>query len=473
MVVAALVVATATQGAFSQPGKVRVGVKTNVPLTPEVVKELANYGQVGHRMWKLNLAEMRVDADKLAQLTSLNIVQSVEPEQRVVLHKNAVTPVTGFTDGTSSWDLDIIDVTEYGDTRVVSQDGAGVYVAILDTGLDRNWRDYFPEARVATDLATAFTGGANERSPWDDKGHVANNGNRWDKDTHGHGTHVASTILGYSFSGAGSPETVNGVAPNATIIPVKVLNENGYGSNLDIVAGLYYVGLLRESGTVTAPIVVNMSLGVLRPSQNLEDAVDYAISQGVIVVASAGNEGQVGMGWPGAYPQVISVAASGWQGAWLPLFNGAFWRNDVPEESGSSSESFIVFFSSRENDSLVPGYDQELDIAAPGLWILGPWSINGGANPPWWAHNSFGEYYFLAGTSMAAPHVAGVAALMLQKNPNLDQDDVEAILKGSALPIPAGSYVDPAIGVENVWGSGAGEQGAGLLQADAALAATP
>ena len=476
--------AFAFQGSAGQaaaPSTIRVDVKTSVPLTQAVVRELANYGQVRHKMWNLNMVDMRVDSGSLGRLRSLDIVQYVEPEQQVVLYER--TPVSSsaptgavadFSGGTSTWDMDIIDVTDSASgTRVVPYDGAGVYVAVVDTGLVNNWRDYFPADRVDTELATAFTGGANERSPWDDKGRAANNDNKWDKDIDGHGTHVTSTILGYSFAGAGSSETVNGVAPKATIIPVKVLNQNGYGSNLDIVAALYYVGWLRESGTVTAPIVVNMSLGVSRPAQNLEDAIDYAISQGVIVVAAAGNEGTSGMGWPGAYPQVISAAASGWKGTWLPFLNRSFWRNDVPEESGSSSESYITFFSSRENDSLVPGFDQELDVTAPGLWTLGPYLNQGAAHPPYWAQGQIRKYYFLGGTSMASPHVAGVAALIMQKNPNLTQSQVEAIITSSALPIPAGTYTDPLQGFVNDWGTGADEQGTGLLQADGALAATP
>lgn len=262
------------------------------------------------------------------------------------------------------------------------------------------------------------------------------------------------------------------MAPQATIIPVKVLNQNGYGSNLDIVAALYYVGWLRESGTVAAPIVVNMSLGVARPAQNLEDAIDYAIGQGVIVVAAAGNGGTLGMGWPGAYPQVISAAASGWKGAWLPFLNRSFYRNDVPEESGSSEESYIAYFSSRENDS-VPGFDQQLDVSAPGDWTLGPYLFQGAAHPPYWSESGIRQYYFLGGTSMASPHVAGVAALIMQKNPDLTQAQVESIIMGTALPIPAGTYTDPLTGSVNVWGAGANEQGAGLLQADGALAGTP
>ncbi len=154
-----------------------------------------------------------------------------------------------------------------------------------------------------------------------------------------------------------------------------------------------------------------MSLGGPTLEAMEQAAIDYAISKGVIVVASAGNEGYQGMGYPGAYEPVISVAASGWVSEWVG--GGTWWyANDVADPL-NPNDYYITDFSSRE----LPG--QDLDVAAPGSWVVGPYQTNSGQL----------SYFFLGGTSMASPHVAGIAALMMQKNPNLTQFDVEGILE--------------------------------------------
>ena len=129
--------------------------------------------------------------------------------------------------------------------------------------------------------------------------------------------------------------------------------------------------------------------------------------------------------------------------------------SDVPDP-GNGNDFYITDFSSRQ----LPG--QQLDVAAPGSWVVGPYQVNGQLS-----------WYYLSGTSMASPHVAGVAALMLQKNSTLLPSDIENILKTTALALPPGcrSVINPDTGsAENVcWGANA--TGAGVIQADMALAA--
>jgi subtilisin family serine protease len=438
----------------------RVAVKTRVPLTAEVAAALGAYGVVRHRLWRLDVAEMSVEAADLARLAASERVARVELDERVSAAPIESALPADLTAGVSTWGLDLIDVSDSATgARVVSETGAGVHVAVLDTGLVGAWRDFFPEERIDQEHATAFLGGANERSPWDDKGHAANPDRIWEHATYSHGTHVTGTILGFHV-GAPYDLELAGVAPRAVVIPIKVLGQDGYGSNLDIVAALYYLGWLRETGAVSGPLVANLSLGTARPAAILEEAIDDAIAHGVIVVAAAGNGGPAGMSWPGAYPQVISVGAAGWKRAWLPDGNPLFLVDDVAEEGAESLESFVAFFSGRAS---LPG--QELDVIAPGFWIFGPAVEHGAARPP----RAFPYAYFM-GTSMASPHVAGVAALLLEKNASLRQADVEAMLQATAIPIAAGSVTDPIIGVTSVWGTGAEEQGAGLVQAADALA---
>jgi subtilisin family serine protease len=407
-----------------------------------------------------------------------------------------------------TWDADMInsDITGY--------TGKGVYVAVLDTGLAPNWRDYFPVKSILTDLGKGFK----EEIKWDAKtqtflesGYVHEVSYIGDIGST-HGTHVTSTILGYNYyapadAAAGfplPPVFVKGIAPDVKIIPVKVLADYAIGrSQTDpvnyttqkfvmgtdraVAAGIVYATDLKIMGY--SPMVITMSLGGPAPSQVMEDAIDYAIENGVIVVASAGNEGDAGMGWPGAYPQVISVGASGWKYEWYGpdhtapppryrmwwLWDDTYGYNDIPEDrSALVSEVYVANFSSRQLDG------QQLDVLAPGTWVRGPLpGYPGYAHLPWWSPGiawlvsvNPGNFYYLGGTSMSAPHVTSVAAQMLEKNADLDQAQVEQILKSTALPIPAGSMevfdLSPVQGFYTYsWGDNA--TGSGLVQADMAL----
>jgi subtilisin family serine protease len=220
-----------------------------------------------------------------------------------------------------------------------------------------------------------------------------------------------------------------------------------------IAKGITYVAALKS--VLGAPVVINMSLGGPELDAMEKAAIDYAISKGVIIVASAGNEGAQGMGYPGAYAPVISVAASGWIGEWTAP---NWWRTlDVPDPT-NPDHFYITDFSSRQLA------DQDLDVAAPGSWVVGPYQTNSGQL----------SYYYLGGTSMASPHVAGIVALMAQKNSALTAAEAESILEGSAIPLAPGSrtILDPYQGWITIsWGADA--TGAGLVNAAAALSATP
>jgi subtilisin family serine protease len=458
---------------------------------------------------------------------------------------HAFSASTTTAGGYHTWDSDLID------TELVSQTGAGVYVAVLDTGLVPNWPDYFPDERVAQELGAGFYQNITfkahsqdgceldtEIGPLKQVSYLGSRGSS-------HGTHVASTIIGYNYrsnadltQGFNLPAIqVRGIAPDATIIPVRVLADyqvpalpkcedptpsglQVFGTSEMVAAGIDYVTSLNEGVLADHPVVINMSLGS-DPDVEIVDvereAVDRAIAAGVIVVAAAGNDGEAGMSAPGSYAPVISAGAAGWTGEWLDQEtdpegpdNGfryrMFWLKNVmgnvagtagslvpPLNAGSgdvsegdASRIYVTDFSSREHAAL----DQDLDVLAPGSWVRGPFAGTPGFNHlPWWSKGfgdlfrNTGNFYYVGGTSMASPHVAAVAALMLQKNPDLTAAQVETILTTTAMDFGAGSamvwdpfHVDadgnavPAF-VEFTWNADA--VGEGVLQADAAVAATP
>jgi subtilisin family serine protease len=428
--------------------KIGINVLLNTNVTDAILADLGTRGTVRDVVKDINAVTMQVRANDLAAIQALPYVIKAGPDAARNGAPVDTVAVTNFLNGLSTWDQDSINVTDFGfNNRQVAYDGTGVYVAVLDTGLVDAWRQYFPQERIATQFAKAFRGGGG------DNPNVSEPTNMWEHDQNSHGTHVTSTILGYSLDGT----PVNGVAPMVTIIPVKVLGQNGSGWSSVIARGILYVADLKASGALgDSPVVINMSLGgpVLDPMEAA--AIDYAISKGVIIVASAGNAGLAGMGYPGAYAPVISVAASGWTGEWIG--GGSWWYSRNVADPLSTADFYITDFSSRAK----PG--QDLDVVAPGSWIVGPYQVNSGQT----------SYYFLGGTSMASPHVAGIVALMAQKNPSLTAGAAELILQNAAIPLSAGcrTVYDSSGGSANIcWGSDA--VGSGLITADAALTLTP
>lgn len=434
--------------AAAAPGNNTIGINVvlKTDVTSALLADLGTHGRVRDVVQQIRAVTMQVAERELPAIQALPYVASAGPDAERNGAPVDTVAATSFSAGFGTWDLDAVNVTNPGpNNRQVLCDGTGVYVAVLDTGLLDSWRQYFPQERIAEEYAISFGGGGGEM------GWVSSQPNKWEHDQNSHGTHVTSTILGYSMRGT----PVNGVAPLATVIPVKVLNQNGSGWSSVVARGITYVADLKKGPLADFPVVINMSLGGSVLDAMEKAAIDYAVAQGVIIVASAGNSGTRGMGYPGAYAPVISVAASGWTGEWTA---SNWWYGINVADPTNPADFYITDFSSRA----LAG--QDLDVAAPGSWVVGPYQVNSGQI----------SYYFLGGTSMASPHVAGIVALMAQKYPALTAPQAESILEGSAIVLPPGcrTVIDPNVGlVEYCWGVDA--TGAGLATADAALAATP
>lgn len=459
----------------------RLMLVTRGPVTDGMLAILRNYGAVHGVIRRYNIVTFTPRGlAARAILLRLPFVAKVEPD------------LVRYPTDVGSWDrdiLDVVDVQESGivgdpDPREVSYTGAGVHVALIDTGLIKNWRDFLIEGRVRTDLARSFMGGgavAEDFVP-PDEFNISNPTNLWERDTNSHGLATASHIIGFKVGA----RVVDGVAPGAKIIPMKVFpNGEAFTWSSRIIAAFAYATALKESSI--SPMVVSMSIGGSAPGHLERVAIDDAIGAGVVVVTSAGNQGERGMGWPAAYPEVISAGAVGWVRQFLPGTptapnTGFWWTQDVgndPDGSGDSEETqaYVADFSSRAIPSLGVAFGtdpQELDVLAPGLWTVAPG-----------AHGPRSGFFFWAGTSFSTPLTAGVAALMLEKNPALVQGTVESILKSTALPMAGddtrtgvlepflfGTYFDPAWDTD-CNGKPCDPVGAGLVQADAALAATP
>jgi serine protease len=198
-------------------------------------------------------------------------------------------------------------------------------------------------------------------------------------DDQGHGTHVAGTIAQTTNNAFG----VAGLAHCATILPVKVLDERGRGSLADVAEGIRFAA---DAGAQ----VINLSLGGGRRVKVLEDAIAYARARGAVVVCAAGNNGRY-VESPASEPGAFAVSAS------------------------SAASDDLAYFSSR---------GPEVDIAAPGVNILQQTICNRG-------RDRCEQFAAWSGTSMAAPHVAGAAALLVSVGVS-DPDAVERVLRASA-----------------------------------------
>lgn len=252
-------------------------------------------------------------------------------------------------------------------------------VAVVDTGVDADSPDLAGRVASGIDIVNG------DADPADDEGH---------------GTMVAGIVAAQAGNGIG----IAGVAWSATVLPVKVLDETGTGTYADIATGIVWAA---DNGAR----IINVSAGGLASSDSLAEAVAYARSRDVVVVAAAGNAGAKVPSYPAAYPDVVAVAATDWDGNAAPFTSWGPW----------------------------------VDLAAPGIDITSTYPAPG-TRP---------NYATGSGTSFAAPLVAGVAALVRAANPALNADAVIDRLESTARDVgPRG--LDDAYGL-------------GFLDADAAL----
>jgi serine protease len=346
-------------------------------------------------------------------------VQSADPNY--VFHPSAV-PADEFYK--FQWHYPLIDLPQAWDVTTGTPVTGSVVVAVIDTGVFLGHPDFAGQLVAGYDFIAdptrARDGDGIDANP-DDPGDAATAGSSsW------HGTHVAGTIAASSNqSGTGSGAA--GVSWGAKVMPIRALGAGG-GTSHDIIQGLRFAARLsNDSGTLPpkAADVVNLSLGCLGCfSQTEQDAYVAVRAAGLIVVAAAGNENSTTNGYPASYPGVVSVSAVDMALARAPYSNRGP-NVDVAAPGGDTSQD-------RDGNGYVDGVLSALvDDSVPGL-----------ANrQPIWS--------FYQGTSMAAPHVAGVVALMKAVCPTLTPPQLDLLLASGAMTRDLG-----VAGRDDVYGHG-------------------
>ncbi len=277
--------------------------------------------------------------------------------------------------GGNNWGADLVKAPE---AWANGYTGKGVVVAVVDTGVDRNHEDLKNNIWTNTKeipgngIDDDGNGYVDDVNGWNFDG---NNNNTLD--VAGHGTHVSGTIAGEK-----NDFGVTGIAYDAKIMPVKVLNDSGSGSYDAIAQGIRYA-------TDNGANVINLSLGGSYPNSALESALKYASSKGAIVVMAAGNDSGLQPGYPARYADETGIAV------------GAVDKNNK-----------LASFSN------LAGFNPLTYVTAPGVDVYSTLPNN--------------KYASWSGTSMATPHVAGVVALMLSANPHLTEAQVRQILKDTS-----------------------------------------
>ncbi|MBB5736079.1 serine protease [Xanthomonas arboricola] len=391
-----------------------VPAKAGKALGLNSVRRLA----LGPELVKTDRALDRADAETLMrQLASDPNVQSVEVDQ--ILHATLTPNDTRLSEqwafGTTNAGLNIRPAWD-------KATGANVVVAVIDTGItthaDLN-ANILPGYDFISDATTARDGNGRDSNPADEGDWYAANECGTGipaSDSSWHGTHVAGTVAAVTNNTTG----VAGTAYNAKVVPVRVLGKCG-GSLSDIADAIVWSSGGSVSGVpanANPAEVINMSLGGGGTcSTTMQNAISGAVSRGTTVVVAAGNDSaNVSGSLPANCANVIAVAAT---------------------TSAGAKASYSNFGTG-------------IDVSAPGSGILS--TLNSGTTTPGSA--SYASYN---GTSMAAPHVAGVVALVQSVAPSaLTPAAVETLLKNTARALP---------------GACSGGCGAGIVNADAAVTA--
>jgi subtilisin family serine protease len=435
---------------------------------------LARGGSVFYNYLSVRAVAAMIPSSALSALATRSDVVSISPNRAAQRQANLLQA--------SSNAGDVLTTAGSGCTL----DGRGVGIAVLDSGIDfrhRNfaagtasrvkgvvdivalsrskygdgWKtgvDYSPSVKASID-GVAFAKGDKAMAPSSNV-----------PDAYGHGTAVASVAAG---AGAYQSPDSSGIATGADLYDVRVLDEQGVGNVGDVLAGIDWV---LQRARLTNIRVINLSLGADSTDSFLRDplarAARSAVAAGIVVVTSAGNAGKDANGIPvfgtvsspGHEPSVITVGAENMRGT-------ASSADDVMatfSSRGPTRGALTFSNGDRWTDNLI-----KPDLVAPGNKVLTALGADASGKPAGWdvlartypeltqvpgaTQTTRQTLLTLSGTSVAAPAVAGAAAVLLQANPGLTPPLVKAILQYTALPLPGASLVEQGTGLLNVEGA--------------------
>ncbi len=339
---------------------------TAIPTPRQQLRNSLN-GQLQIELAKIGVQLLEIPQSQLSDYEGTDSIKYIEPNYDVT----AFDTIPNDSFYSAQWGLPLIHAPKGWDTTTGSPT---ITIAIVDTGVDLSHPEFSGRILSGYDFVN------NDDDPMDDEGH---------------GTHVAGIASAFGNNGTG----VAGVSWNSNILPVKVLDSDANGTYAGVAAGIIFAA---DNGAQ----IINLSLGGYNTSPTLQNAVNYAIDRGVLVVAAAGNDYLTKIAYPAAYPAVVAVAAV-------------------------SQNQTVAGFSNS---------GAQMDLAAPGVNVYS---------------TVIGNYGYESGTSMAAPFVSGLAALLFSLPGVNSSYIVENAMEGSAKDISS-----------HGWDRASGH---GLIQVDAAI----
>lgn len=406
-------------------------------------------GELRSELAVIHAAHYSIPASQLEALSNDPDVEYISPDRVVTATSSSV--YTGSPD--YGWRTVGADLA----TSVFGLDGTGIGIALIDSGVDAFIDLQDAQGRDRVVYRGSFVSGAAT-------------------DLYGHGDHVAGILAGNGTRSSGSSFTylVRGIAPNAHIISLKVLDTTGSGTDSGVIAAIQQAIALKAQYNIR---VINLSLGRPVTVSYLLDPLCQAVQQawqaGIVVVVAAGNNGRDnsqgtdGYGTitaPGNSPFVITVGAMNTKGT----LSAADDKIGSYSSKGPTSIDHIV-----KPDLVAPG-NRIFSLSQGTLWFARTFPGNDVSQTAISEHTAIARsgYYVMSGTSMATPMVSGAAALMIQKEPWLTPDEVKARLMKTATKFAPGfsTATDPVTGVTYTAEYDIFTIGAGYLNIPAALA---